>query len=116
MMRRHILIAAAAALTVQPMASLPRPVKQTGRDQVVGVARRIASTGCAVEARTVPVGVWNPPMVPSGNRRGREEMRPRMERAHDRCLPRRECFIDERPTRAGGVLDSPFRTPTFIGK
>ena len=116
MIRRHILIAAAAAMTVQPMTSLPRPVKQTGRDQVVRVAQRMASTGCAIDAQTVRVGVWNPPMVPWGNRRGGEQMRPRMGRAHDRCLPRRECFVDERPTRGGGVLDSPFRTPTFLGK
>ena len=115
-MRRLILIAAAAAMTVQPMTSLPRPVKKTGRDQAVNVVRRIATTGCAVNAGQAPVGVWHPPMVPSGNRRSPGEVRSRTGRVHDRCLPRRECFIDEGPARAGRVSDSVFRTPTLIGR
>ena len=115
-MKRPMLIAAITAMTIQPRASLPFPSKQTGRDHAASVIRRIAPTGCAVDARSLPVGVWHPAQVRPRRPRVPVEIRQRTARVHDRCVPRRECFTDQRPVTTRRVLDSPFRTPPFLGK
>ncbi len=115
-MKRHVLIAAAAAIMVQPMASLPVPVKQTGSDRVMTVVERMVPAGCEADARSARVGVWHPGPVLSGNRGGRGEARTRTARTHDRCVPRRECFTGRRPVGTKREPDSRFRTPTFLGK
>ena len=56
-MRGYILIAAVAGMTVQPLTPLPSPVKETARDPALGVAGRLASTGCAVGVPSARVGV-----------------------------------------------------------
>ena len=115
-MRRYMLIAAVAGMTVQPLTPLPLPVKQTGRDRVVGMVGRIASTGCAVYAPSATVGVWNPPTIRSSNRAPLEDARQRTRALRDRCLPRRECFTTQSPIRTSRDPDSRFRTPTFLGR
>lgn len=117
-MRRYMLIAAVAGMTVQPLTPLPLPVKQTGRDRVLDMVGRIASTGCAVDvdAPFASVGVWNPPTIQSSNRRPLEDARQRTRRVRDRCVPRRECFTTQSPVRTSRDPDSRFRTPTFLGR
>lgn len=115
-MRRYILIAAVASITVQPLTPLPLPVKQTGRDRFLGVVGRIASTGCAVDAPSSRVGVWNPTTIQSSSRGPLAGARQRTRQPHDRCVPRRECFTSQSPVGTRQDPDSRFRTPTFLGR
>ena len=115
-MRRYMLIAAVAAVTVQPLTPLPLSGKQTKRDRVVNVIGRIASTPCAVDVATEGVAVWNPPTVRSRDRGPLDDLRQRTRRTHDRCLPRRECFTNQSPVRTRTDPDSWFRTPTFLAR
>jgi len=114
--RRYMLIAAVAGMTVQPLTPLPLPVKQTGRDRVLGMVGRTASTGCAVDAPFASVGVWDAPTVDSSNRAPLADSRQRTRALHDRCVPRRECFTTRSPVHTSRDPDSRFRTPTFLGR
>ena len=115
-MRRYMLIAAVAGMTVQPLTPLPLPVKQTGRDRVLGMVGRIASTGCAAGAPFASVSVWNAPTIQSSNRGPLEDARQRTRALRDRCVPRRDCFTTRSPVRTSRDPDSRFRTPTFLGR
>lgn len=115
-MRRYMLIAAVAGMTVQPLTPLPLPVKQTERGRVPDMVGRIASTGCAVDAPSASVVAWNRPMIDSSNRIPLEDARQRNRALHDRCVPRRECFTSRSPVRTRRDKDSWFRTPTFLGR
>ena len=115
-MRRHLLIVAAAAIAVQPMASLPVPEEKAKRGRPVFVVGQIVSTGCAVDTLPARAGIWNTAPVLRGNRGAGEGIRPRIGPVHDRCVPRRECFTDRRPEGTGRILDNPFRTPPLIGR
>ena len=115
-MRRYLLGAVAAAITAHPMASLPLPVEQTGRDRVIGVVGRIAATGCAVDAQPARVGIGHRAPTLRTNRGAPVQVRQRTGRVHGRCLPRRECFTSQRPVGTEAVPDSLFRTPPFLGR
>ena len=115
-MRGYILIAAVAGMTVQPLTPLPSPVKQTARDPALGVAGRLASTGCAVGVPSARVGVWNPPTFESGSRGPLADARQRNRQMHDRCVPRRECFTSQSPAGTRRAPDRQFRTPKFVGR
>lgn len=115
-MRHHLLIAVAAVIAAQPVASLPLPVKKTGRDHVMRAGGRIAPTGCAVDALPSGADVWRRAPMRQGNLGALEELRQRRGRVHDRCVPRRQCFTDQRSVGTRGIANSPFRTPPFLGK
>ena len=67
-MKRYILVAAVAAVTIQPLTPLPLPSGKTKGNRVANVVSRIATTGCAVSVVTEGVAVWNPPTVRSRDR------------------------------------------------
>lgn len=115
-MRHHILIAAVAAVTIQPLTPLPLPSGQTKGNRVANVVSRISSTGCAVNVAAESVAVWNPPTVRSRDRGPLDDLRQRTRRTHDRCLPRRECFTNQSPGLTRRDPDRLFRTPTFLGR
>lgn len=115
-MKRHILIAAVAAVTIQPLTPLPLSSGRTKGDRVANVVGRIASAGCAVDVASETVAVWDAPTVQSLDRWPLDDLRQRTRRTHDRCLPRRECFTNQSPVRTRRDPDRWFRTPTFLGK
>ncbi len=115
-MRGYVMIAAVAGMAVQPLTPLPLPVKQTARDRAQVVVGQLASTGCAVDAPSARVGVWNPPTFESGSRGPLADARQRNRQMHGRCVPRRECFTSQSPVRARRDPDSRFRTPTLLGR
>lgn len=115
-MMRYILVAAVAAVTIQPLTPLPLPSGKTKGNRVANVVSRIATTGCAVSVVTEGVAVWNPPTVRSRDRGPLDNLRQRTRRTHDRCLPSRECFTNQSPVRTRRNPDRWFRTPTFLGR
>ena len=115
-MRGYVLIAAVASIAVQPLTPLPLPVKQTAWDRAQIVAGQLASTGCAVDAPSARVGVWNPPTLESGSRGPLADTRQRNRQMHDRCVPRRECFTSQSPAGTRRDPDRQFRTPKFVGR
>jgi hypothetical protein len=115
-MRRYTLIVAVAGMTVQPLTPLPLPGKQTTRDRAPDAVGRLASAGCAVDARSDRVDVWNRARLESGSRGPLADARQRNRQMHGRCVPSRECFTNQRPVGTGRGPDSRFRTPTFVGR
>ena len=115
-MRGRILIAAVAAVTIQPLMPLPLPSGQAKGKRVAHAARRIASAGCAADVGTETVDVWNHRTVQSHDREPLDDLRQRTWRMHGRCVPRRECFTSQRAAPTRRDPDRWFRTPTFLGK
>lgn len=115
-MESKMLIVAASLVVVQPIASLPIPVKETGRDHVARTVERLAPSGCMVRVRPLPTEEWNLEPVPRTTVGRPSAMRPRTPRVRDRCLPRRDCFRTGEQRGGEGITEGLFRTPTFIGK
>lgn len=115
-MRRHILIAAVAAVTIQPLTPLPLPSRQTKGNRVAHAAGRIASTGCAADVGTETVAVWNPHSAENRGRGPLNDLRLTTWRIHDRCVPRRECFTNRSAGHTRRDPDRWFKTPKFLGK
>lgn len=115
-MRRHILIAAVAAVTIQPLTPLPLPSGQTKGNRVAHAGGRIASTGCAADLGTETMAVWNPHSAENRFRGPLNDLRLRTWRMHGRCVPRRECFTNQSPSLARRDPGRWFKTPKFLGK
>jgi hypothetical protein len=115
-MRRFMLIAAAAAITIQPMASLPIESAKRGHDRRGESIWRIAPAGCAVPVETVYGGAERTVRVPIGRRGTPNDIRRRSPRRMDRCTPSRGCLTDRAPLPFKIDLGNPLRTPTFLGK
>ncbi len=103
-------------MATQPIASLPLPSKQTTPDRLLAAANRVVAAGCAVDDAAGHGGVGRPVPVRSGKQGPAEQLRERVRRTQDRCLPRRECFTGLPSVRTGGIANSPFRTPPFRGR
>ena len=114
-MKRFALVAAIAAVAVQPVASLPLPGKSGGSNRSSGVDRQGVLAWPTI-FRTSTEELASPPVSPPGGSIGAEGVRQRMERLGDRCLPKRESFPNRRMNPARRLPDNPFRTPTFRAK
>ncbi len=115
-MRCYVLIAATAAITIQPMASLPGPVRQAGPNRSEAIGERTAQGGRTADWHRVRTYTLPPRMRPARGRGVADKMLERTEPMRDRCVPRRDAFGIAIPARARRALDSPFRTPTFLPK
>ena len=115
-MKRHFLIAVAAAIAAQPVASLPLADKKPARDQAIRMVGRIAPSGCVVDVLPAGAGIRSRAPSRRGNLGALDELRQRTRQAYDRCVPRRRCFTNQQPAGTPEVLDNPFHTPPFLGR
>ena len=115
-MKCYVLIAATAAITIQPMASLPGPLRQAEPNRSAAIGERTTQGARAADRHRARTYNLPPRMLPARGRGGADKMLQRTEPMRDRCVPRRDAFRIAIPARAKRALDSPFRTPTFLPK
>ena len=115
-MKRVLLVAAALAVSVQPLVSLPRFGKQVPREKSPGILQRIAPRPCPADTRRATTGDWTVGTALARIQGALSDVQHRTEPVRDRCLPRRECFTDRGPVGGEASSDSLFRTPSIVGK
>ena len=115
-MKRVLLVAAALAVSAQPLASLPRFGKQAPRERSAGILQRVAPRPCPVDTPRATTGDWTVGTALARVQGVLSDVRHRTEPVRDRCLPRRECFTDRSQAGREASSDPLFRTPSIVGK